>query len=75
MKKTSVYLEPELDVALSRLASTRGKSKAEIIRAALKRAVSDEPRVRISAIGVGGGPGNVADNVDKHLEESDFGTN
>ncbi len=74
MKKTSIYLEPEIDIALSRLASASGKTKAEVIRASLKRAVSEEPRVRISAIGVGKGPGNVADNVDKQLEESKFGS-
>jgi len=68
MKKTTVYLEPELDRALDQLAGLRRTSKAEVIRAALHRAVADVERPRITAIGVGRGPGDVADNVDKYLE-------
>lgn len=73
VKKTSLYLEPELDHALARLAEARGVSKAEVIRRTLERAVSEVPRVRISAIGVGEGPGDVADDVDRHLRDSGFG--
>ncbi len=73
MKKTSLYLEPELDRALARLAEARGVSKAEVIRRSLERAVADVPRVRISAIGVGEGPGDVADDVDRHLRDTGFG--
>ena len=68
MKKTSIYLEPELDRALDRLAAREGTSKAEVIRAALRRAVKDVKQPRIQAIGVGEGPGDVADNVDKYLK-------
>ena len=73
MKKTSVYLEPELDHALDRLAATRGVSKAEVIRAALRDAARHVERPRISGIGVARGPGDVADNVDRHLAETGFG--
>lgn len=73
MKKTSVYLDPVLDRALARLAEARGVSKAEVIRRGLERVVAEVPLVRISAIGVGEGPGDVADDVDRHLRESGFG--
>jgi predicted transcriptional regulator len=68
MKKTSLYLEPELDRALDQLAAQEGVSKAEAIRAALRKAVAEVHRPRISAIGVGEGPGDVADNVERYLD-------
>jgi predicted transcriptional regulator len=74
MKKTSVYLEPETDRALDRLARVQGISKAEAIRRALDEAVSRADRPRIKAIGVGTGPGDVADNVDRYLEDTGFGS-
>jgi predicted transcriptional regulator len=73
MKKTSLYLDPETDRGLERLARARGITKAEAIRRALDEAVRQVERPRISAIGVGEGPGDVAGNVDRHLDESGFG--
>ncbi|MDQ3895009.1 MAG: ribbon-helix-helix domain-containing protein [Actinomycetota bacterium] len=73
MKKTSIYLEPDLDRALARLAAERGISKAEAIRRALAEAVAGGRRPRITAIGVGEGPGGVADDADRHLAETRFG--
>ncbi len=73
VKKTSLYLDPELDRAVARLAEARGVSKAEVVRRSLESAVAGLPRVRISAIGVGEGPGDVADGVDRHLRDSGFG--
>ncbi|MBA2476094.1 MAG: ribbon-helix-helix protein, CopG family [Actinobacteria bacterium] len=73
MKKTSLYLDPEVDSALARLAATQGITKAEAIRRALAHAVSETRRPRISAIGVGRGPGDVAEAVDRHLAETHFG--
>jgi hypothetical protein len=73
MKKTTVYLEPEVDRALGRLAASRGISKAEAIRVAVRDAVAGLERPRIKAIGVIRGPGDVADNVDRHLAETGFG--
>jgi predicted transcriptional regulator len=69
MKKTSVYLDSDLDVALDRLARARGVTKAEAIREALRRAVEEVPRPRITAIGVGKGPGDLWENADKYLAE------
>lgn len=73
MKKTTLYLEPELDHALGRLAADQHVSKAEVIRAALREATRDVERPRITAIGVAKGPGDVADDVDRHLAETGFG--
>jgi hypothetical protein len=38
MKKTTLYLEPELDRAVGRLAASRGVSRAQAIRTALRAA-------------------------------------
>lgn len=73
MKKTTVYLEAEVDLALDRLAAVRRVSKAEVIRAALRDVTRHVERPRITAIGVAQGPGDVADNVDRHLAETGFG--
>lgn len=74
MKKTSVYLEPEIDLALARLARAEGKSKAQVIRDALAKAAAKAPKQpRIKAIGVGHGPGDVSENVDRYLRETGFG--
>jgi hypothetical protein len=71
VKKTSIYLEPELDRALARQAASTGVTKAQLIRETLRRAIAPQPR--ITAIGVGEGPGDVADNVDRYLLETGFG--
>jgi predicted transcriptional regulator len=67
MKKTTIYLEPELDHALGRLAAKQHVSKAEVIRVALRDAARDVERPRMTGIGLALGPGDVADNVDRHL--------
>lgn len=73
MRKTSVYLEPELDRALDQLAIQQGISKAEAIRRGLRRAVATLSRPKMTSIGVGEGPGDVAGDVDRNLGESGFG--
>lgn len=73
VKKTSIYIDASLDAGVARLAAARGVTKAEAIRQILARAVNDQGRVRISAIGVGAGPGDVADELDRHLSETGFG--
>ena len=52
MKKTSVYLEPDLDEALARRAADEGLTKAEFIRRTLAGAVQRPKRVRPSAVGL-----------------------
>jgi hypothetical protein len=73
MKKTSIYLDAELDRRLTRYAAARGISKAEAIRRSIEREVARAPRPRIRAIGVINGPGDVSDNVDRYLTETGFG--
>ena len=73
MKKTSIYLDHDLDRALTRLARARGLTKAEAIRQALAQAVAEVPQPRATAIGVVEGPGDVSADVDRHLAETGFG--
>ena len=73
MKKSSIYLDPSLDRGLARRAAEEGVTKAEYIRRVLEEAVNGSPRPRISAIGVGAGPGDVSEDVDRHLAETGFG--
>jgi predicted transcriptional regulator len=73
MRKTTVYLEPDLDAAIERTARARHLSKAEVIRAALRAATAEVTRPRITAIGIAEGPGDVAADVDRHLAETGFG--
>lgn len=74
MKKTSLYIEPEVDDALTRKAEAGGISKAQLIRNALHAAAEDAPRPRLSGIGtLRGAPPDLAINIDKYLAESGFG--
>jgi Ribbon-helix-helix protein, copG family len=74
MKKTSLYLEDELDAALTRRAAAEGVSKAHLIRREL-RAVADGAR-RPPLVGRGviqGGPPDLAANDEHYLSELGFG--
>jgi hypothetical protein len=74
VRKTSIYLEPELDDALERYAEARGISKAQAIRRAVAELVEPKPRPRIKAIGVmRGGATDVSENIDRYLAETGFG--
>ena len=68
MKKSSIYLEPELDRALSHAAARQKLSKAQFIRQALSAAVAGEATVRPTGIGVFDGPSDLAANADRHLD-------
>ncbi|HEX5899037.1 MAG TPA: CopG family transcriptional regulator [Solirubrobacteraceae bacterium] len=48
MKKTSIYLDPDLDDALARRAADEGLTKAEFIRRTLAGAVQKPRRVKPS---------------------------
>ena len=74
MKKTSVYLDPDLDEALARRASEEGLTKAEFIRRTLAGAVQRPPRPKPMSVGVvEGGPPDLSENLDEHLAKSGFG--
>jgi hypothetical protein len=73
MRKTSIYIEPEVDVALGRRAAAEGTTKAELIRQALREAAGSSLRVKPRARGVFEGPTDLAARADEHLRESGFG--
>jgi hypothetical protein len=68
VKKTTIYLEPEVDLALARLATHEGVTKAEIIRRALRLTASSAPRPRMT-VGVGDGGGMDPDEIDAIIAE------
>lgn len=73
MKKTSLYIEPDVDVALARRAAAEGTTKAELIRQALRDATAASTRVKPRARGVFNGPADLATDADEHLAASGFG--
>jgi hypothetical protein len=74
MKKTSLYIEPEVDAALTRKANAQGISKAELIRQGLRDIAVDAPRPRLIGIGsIKGGPTDISENVDHYLALTGFG--
>ena len=68
MKKTSIYLDPDVDRALGRRALAEGTTKAALIRAALAEAAAVGSIRKPRAVGVFSGPGDLSTNVDKYLE-------
>jgi len=78
MRRTQIYLQPDLDDALERLARKRGTSKADVIRLAARRFVEQEQTGEEDAIlgliGIGhGGPGRVSEEHDRYLAEHSLG--
>lgn len=73
MKKTSIYIEPDIDVALARRAAAEGTTKAELIRQALREAAGRSLRVKPQARGVFKGSADLATHADEHLAGSGFG--
>lgn len=45
MKRTTVYLEEQMDLALSQIAKRRGRAKAELIREGVAALISQEQKV------------------------------
>lgn len=75
MKKTSVYLEEQLDEALALRAAEEGVTKAEFIRRTLTGAVGRPSRPVSKAIGVvRSGRGDQAERTSELLSEAGFGT-
>jgi hypothetical protein len=74
VKKTSLYLDPDLDEALARRAADEGLTKAEFIRRTLAGAMQKPRRPKPSIIGiVNSGRGDISENVDDYLTETGFG--
>lgn len=72
MKKTSLYLEEDLDAALARRAAEEGVTKAELIRRTLAGTVQRPRRPRPS-LAAFDGPEDLAGSADAHLEATGFG--
>jgi hypothetical protein len=73
VKKTSIYIEPDVDVALARRAAAEGRTKAELIREALREAAGSSLRVKPRGRGVFAGPSDLASRAEEHLADSGFG--
>lgn len=73
MKKTSIYLDPELDAALARRADEEGLTKAELIRRTLARSVQPSTRPPFVGIGAFTGPRDLAENFEQYLDADGFG--
>lgn len=73
MRKTSIYIESDVDVALARRAAAEGTTKAELIRQALRQAAGESLGVKPRARGVFKGPADLSSRADEHLAESGFG--
>ncbi len=67
MRKSSLYLDAELDRALTYAAARQKLSKAEFIRRTLSAAVAGEVAVRPSGIGVFDGPSDLAAGAERYL--------
>jgi hypothetical protein len=69
LKKTSIYLDEELDHSLARKAADEGMTKAEYIRRTLSNAVEKPRRPKPKAIGLfRGGPPDLAENAEKYMD-------
>ena len=74
MKRTTIYLEPELEVLLKLEVLRQGRPMAEIVREAVHAYVTREPRK--SPPGAGeftSGRSDTAERVDDALKETGFG--
>jgi hypothetical protein len=74
VKKTNIYLPPEMDEALARMAVDEGLTKAELIRRGLDQMLNKPKRPKLS-VGVYESPDgrSIAENVEEYLAETGFG--
>lgn len=70
LKKTSIYLDEELDQGLARKAAEEGVTKAEYIRRTLSSAVEKRRRPMPKGIGIikGPVPHDLARNAEKYMD-------
>ena len=74
MKKTSLYLDPDLDDALARRAADEGLTKAEFIRRTLAAAMQKPKRPKPTAIGIiKSGRSDLSETIEDYLGEIGFG--
>lgn len=68
LKKTSIYLDEELDHGLARKAAEEGITKAELIRRSLEGVVHKPRRPKPKGIGIIEGPVDWSANDERYLE-------
>jgi hypothetical protein len=70
MRRTSILVDPVVLTELERLARVQGRPTAHVIREAMERYVMDERKTRElpGFIGLGSGPGDVAERDEQILE-------
>lgn len=73
MKKTSIYIDADVDAALARRAAAERTTKAELIRQALRAAAGGALGVKPTAKGAFSGPANLSASVDEQLAATGFG--
>ena len=73
MKKTSIYIDADVDRALARRAAAQGTTKAAVIRDALAQAGALGAAAKPRASGVFDGPGDLSQDIDAHLARTGFG--
>ena len=74
MKRTTIYLEPELEVRLKRETRRRRMPMAELIRAAVRQYLGEAPGRRPPGGGAfTSGRADTAAHVDRALAASGFG--
>jgi TATA-box binding protein (TBP) (component of TFIID and TFIIIB) len=74
VKKTSIYLEDELDRALALRAAEEGITKAELIRRSLKGVVGRPSRQKPSVGVFRSGLGDLSVRDEDYLTETGFGS-
>ncbi len=74
MKRTTIYLEPELEVLLKLEMLKQGRPMAEIVREGVQAYVMREPRrIPPGAGGFASGRRDTASHVDEALAETGYG--
>lgn len=74
MRRTTIYLEPELEMRLRAEARRRGDPMAEVIREALQEKLDRSPASRSPHAGAfASGHSDTASRVDDVLAETGFG--
>ena len=74
MKRTTIYLEPELELQLKRETKRQKRSMADLIREAVRRYVGEAPgRLPPGAGAFSSGKKDTAAHAEEHLAKSGFG--
>jgi hypothetical protein len=68
VRKTSIYLDDDVDTALARRAAAEGTTKAELIRRTLREAARGAIRVKPKGRAVFEGPADLSMNADDYLD-------